>query len=263
MNGRPGRRMLAAGALLAALLIAGFAWLGYIGGSVFAPLIPDHYRPRPHGPVAILWSGDMGFRVGMGPKIADRLVRDGIPVIGVNSLAYFNHRRTPQEAEELLERSIGEARKVNPQARFLLVGQSYGADMLQVALAGLPPAKRKAVGQIVLVVPGATVAFRASPTEIFTFAIQEAPALPTARLLGWAPTLCIGGREEASSLCPLLHQRGVRTVLLPGGHPLRRDDGAVYAVLRRAMALSRVGGVPIDYKTSSATSDRGHRQVKR
>ncbi|BBD97147.1 type IV secretion system protein VirJ [Sphingobium amiense] len=233
---------MAAVALLAALLLAAFAWLGYIGGSVFTAIVPGHYRPRPGEPVAILWSGDMGFRLGMGPMIADHLVKDGIPVIGVNSLAYFNVRRTPQEAEALLDRSIRQAWKINRQARLLLVGQSYGADMLQVALAGLPPATRKAVGQIILVVPGATVAFRASPTEIFTFAMHEEPALPTARGLGWAPTLCIGGREEASGLCRLLHQRGVRTVLLPGGHPLRRDDDAVYAVMRRAMASSGVAG---------------------
>ena len=242
MRRKAGNRTMTKIAFAVALLFGAFMWLGYIGGTVFTPILPDHYRPRTGAPVAILWSGDMGFHIGMGPKIADRLVKDGIPVVGVNSLAYFNVRRTPAETEALLERSIAQARRIDPHARLVLIGQSYGADMLQVALAGLPARERGAVGQIALVVPGVTVAFRASPTEIFTFAMHEDPALPTARTLGWAPTLCIGGRDETSSLCPLLHQRGVRSVLLSGGHPLRRDDEAVYGVLRRAMASSGVAG---------------------
>ncbi|PZU13124.1 MAG: type IV secretion system protein VirJ [Sphingobium sp.] len=242
MRRKTGKRMMMTIAFAIALLLGTFLWLGYIGGTVFTPMLPDHYRPRPEGSVAILWSGDMGFHTGMGPKIANRLVKDGIPVVGMNSLAYFNVKRTPEETEALLERSIEEARRIDPKARLVLIGQSYGADMLQVALARLPARERGAVGQIVLIVPGVTVAFRASPTEIFTFALHEDSALPTARTLGWAPTLCIGGRDETSSLCPLLHQRGVRTVLLPGGHPLRRDDEAVYGVLRRVMALPGVAG---------------------
>jgi type IV secretory pathway VirJ component len=89
---------------------------------------------------------------------------------------------------------------------------------------------------VALVVPGATVEYRASPGEMFTFAMTEADALPTARKLDWAPLLCVHGQEEAASLCPLLHQPNVQTVALPGGHPLHHDVDALYHVLHAAFA---------------------------
>ncbi|MEC3912420.1 AcvB/VirJ family lysyl-phosphatidylglycerol hydrolase [Sphingobium sp. CR2-8] len=228
-------------ALLVVILLK-FAWLGYLGGDLFTPMRPFHYQPRPGAPVAILWSGDMGFRVGMGPRVAARLVTDGVPVVGVNSLSYFRKTRTAADATALLEKAIGQAHAINPQARLLLIGQSYGADMLHVALDGLPRADRASVGLVALVVPGATVEYRASPAEIFTFAMAESDALPTARQLTWTPLLCIQGREETASLCPLLHQRNAEAVALPGGHRLNSDVDAVYGTLRAAMMRAHLAG---------------------
>jgi type IV secretory pathway VirJ component len=241
MMRRNKRWVMMAGGLLAAILL-GFAWLGYLGGDPFTPIRPAGYQPRPGATVAILWSGDMGFRVGMGPRVAAKLFHDGVPVIGVNALSFFRTTRTPSDAAALLKAAIGRARAINPRARLLLIGQSYGADMLHVALGALPRSDRAGIALVALVVPGATVEYRASPSEIFTFAMAEADALPTARQLTWTPLLCIHGREETSSLCPLLHQPNARSVALPGGHPLHGDVDAVYGTLRSAMVRARLLG---------------------
>jgi type IV secretory pathway VirJ component len=114
--------------------------------------------------------------------------------------------------------------------------------MLHVALGALPRSDRAGIALVALVVPGATVEYRASPSEIFTFAMAEADALPTARQLTWTPLLCIHGREETSSLCPLLHQANARSVALPGGHPLHGDVDAVYGTLHSTMVRARLVG---------------------
>jgi type IV secretory pathway VirJ component len=233
--------VMAALALPLAVLLL-FARIGYLEDDLFTPMRPASYRPQPGAPVAILWSGDMGFRVGMGPRVADRLVADGIPVVGVNSLSFFRKTRSAAEATQLLTASIAQARRMNPTARLLLIGQSYGADMMQVALSRLPSAERAHVAMVALVVPGATVAYRASPAEIFTFAMAESDALPTARQLTWTPLLCVRGQEETSSLCPLLHQGNVQSVALPGGHKMHGDDEAVYRTIRAAMARAHLVG---------------------
>ncbi|PZU61528.1 MAG: type IV secretion system protein VirJ [Sphingobium sp.] len=208
--------------LILALLAATFQWLGYLGGDPFSLSRPQGYRPGHGTPIAIILSGDMGMKVGMGPGIMARLARDGLPTVGVNSLTYFRKTRSPAEATAL--------------APVILIGQSFGADMAHVGLAALPPAQRHAIAMVALVVPGATVEYRASPGEIFTFAMAEADALPTARKFDWAPLLCVHGQEEAASLCPLLHQANVQTVALPGGHPLHHDVDALYHVLHAAFA---------------------------
>lgn len=223
-----------------ALLLAGFmAYLGYFGGPVFVP-IPATGRPAPaeRGLVAVLLSGDMGFKVGMGPRIGTRLAADGIPVIGVNSLAYFRVRRSPAENEALIAGAMRRALAMPGARRVVLIGQSFGADMLQAGLPALPPSLREKVVLVALVVPLDTLEFRTSPAELFNLGPSEAPALPTARQLDWVPVLCVHGREETDSLCPLLAMPNVQRVALPGGHPLRRDADRVHAVLAQAISAA-------------------------
>lgn len=222
---------------LALACLAGFTgWLGYIGyfgGPVFIE-VPATTAARPRV-AAVLLSGDMGFKVGMGPKIANRLAADGIPVLGVSSLTYFRHERTPAEIEALVAEAVRRARAFGHTDRLILIGQSFGADMLHVGLAKAPPTLRSQIAMVALVVPTDTVFYRASPSELFNWAEPDAWALPTARLLDWVPLVCVRGKEEADSLCPLLTQPNAKGISLPGGHPLHRDDAALYAALRASI----------------------------
>lgn len=222
------------GAFLAmsALFAVFLAHIGYFGGAVFVP-VPPTASPHPaeRGIVAVLLSGDMGFKVGMGPRIARRLVDEGIPVIGVNSLAYYRTRRSPAENEALIAAAVRRALALPGARRVVLIGQSFGADMLQAGLVALPPDLRERVALVALIVPMDTIVYRASPAELFDVAPPDADALATARRLDWVPVLCIYGQLETDSLCPRLAMSNVERVALPGGHPLRRDVAAVHAVL--------------------------------
>lgn len=227
------KRTVASLLVLLTLTAAFLGYIGYFGGPVFTLLPADN--PSRRDVSAVLLSGDMGFKVGMGPRIAERLAQDGIPVLGVSSLAYFRTRRTPAEAETLVADAMQRTLAATGARRIVLIGQSFGADMLQTGLATLPKGLRDKVAMVVLVVPGDTVSFRASPSELFDFGPADGPALPTARKLDWVPLLCVYGIEEENSLCPLLQMPNVRRVALPGGHPLRRDADRLYAILSGAI----------------------------
>lgn len=219
------------------LLVLGFLLhLGYFGGPVFVP-VPASRAPTSseRGIAAVLLSGDMGFHVGMGPRIAHRLAASGIPVIGVNSLSYFRVRRSPAEIETLIAQAVRRALAQPGIQRIVLIGQSFGADMLHAGLPGLPKALREKILLVALIVPGDTIEFRASPSELFNFDPPDAPALQSASKLDWVPVICVDGAVEQNSLCPLITMPNVTRVTLPGGHPLRRDADRVYAVLRQAI----------------------------
>jgi type IV secretory pathway VirJ component len=225
-----------------AMAVIAFAlWLGhigYFGGPVFVEM-PARSRPAAHhSTVAVVFSGDMGFQIGMGPQIAQRFVADGVPVLGVSSLVYFRHERTPAEVRALITEASRKALAFSHADRLILIGQSFGADMLHVGLTGLPADLRKKVQMVGLVVPGETVIYRASPSELFNWATPDALALPTAAQLTWAPVVCIQGADETDSLCPQLSLPNVKQIALPGGHPLHRDADTLYATLRAEMVSS-------------------------
>ena len=218
------------------------AWLGYFGGDLFVPVRAAATPvPARRGIAAVIVSGDMGFKTGMGPQIADRLAGDGIPVLGVNSLVYFRHRRSPAEIEALIADATRRGLAFGHADRLVLIGQSFGADMVQAGLPGLPPALRARLAMVALVVPGDTVDYKASPAELLDLVAPDASALDTGRKLDWVPTLCVYGREETDSLCPHLSAPNVRKVALPGGHPLHHDADALYAQLIGAIDRQAAG----------------------
>jgi len=223
-------------AALASILALFLADIGYFSPFDFE-YVPATETPAPDKAdlAAVILSGDMGFNIGMGPQIAKRLAADGIPVIGLNSLTFFRNKRSPKEVESLVNGATREALKFGKAKQVILIGQSFGADMLPVGLAGMPAELRAKVRMVGLVVPTDTLYFRASPSEMFNWNKPDGEALPYSRKLTWVPTICIFGAEESASLCPALKQPNVQRVVLPGGHPLHRDADAVHNELSAAI----------------------------
>ncbi len=221
-----GFRVILAGlAVIVVGATGAMAWLGYFGGPLFADMPANGPRRR----FAVVYlSSDMGLRSGMAPELIQRLAADGVSVVGVNMLTYMRRTRTPSEITALVARAEIRAMRLGDTDRVVLIGQSFGADMLHVGLARLPPSLRAKVAKVVLIVPEDNVEFRASPGEIFDAWTPTTNALSTARALTWAPVLCIHGVEEPDSLCPVLKQPNARVVALPGGHPLHRDTDRLY-----------------------------------
>ncbi|GFM28972.1 AcvB/VirJ family lysyl-phosphatidylglycerol hydrolase [Novosphingobium sp. PY1] len=232
---------------LAVVLAAGAGFLGYIGyfgGETFVPVAAKPQAGNPAaGLAAVVLSGDMGFRMGMGPKIAARLAADGIPVIGVNSLVYFRHRRSPLEVRNLVAAAIEKALEFGHADRVVLVGQSFGSDMIPVALSAMPGPVRAKIAKVIMVVPTDTLFLRASPSEMFNWSNPDADAIPGARRLTWIPVVCVSGARETTSLCPYMDQPNVVHVKLPGGHYLNGDVDALHRVISDAISSARVASV--------------------
>lgn len=229
--------ILACIALLLACFTGFLGYIGYFGGPIYYEIAPT--RPTPpaaKGLAVVLVSGDMGFKIGMGPTIARRFADDGVPVVGVSSLTYFRNGRTPREVQRLITDAARRALVFGRADRLVLIGQSFGADMMHVGLTGLPADLRARVKMVGLVVPTETVFFHASPSEMFNWVAPDTMALPTARELTWVPALCVQGAEETDSLCPALRQPNMVHVALPGGHMLHHDSDTLYATLRSAIA---------------------------
>jgi type IV secretory pathway VirJ component len=231
------RKMAAAGLAAVGIPFAALLYgIGYFGGPVFFD-IPARGAPPPRDAdvAVVLFSGNMGFHIGQAAKVSNGLAARGLPVVGINSLTYFRKPRSPAETTALVEAAIDRAVRDTHRDKVALIGISFGADILHVGLAGLPPSYRAKVRNVVLVVPGAILQLQASPLEIFPIRAPDRDGTVTGRQLDWAPATCIWGAEEKDSLCPLLALPNMRMEPLAGGHMLNRDIDLMTARLVQAI----------------------------
>jgi type IV secretory pathway VirJ component len=222
-------------ALVAAILAGAILILYALAG--FFDRDPIHVFGMEGGrkPVAaVYFSGDMGLRFGMGPYVADALAKAGVPVLGVSSSTAFARRRSPEEVNAIFANAIRETLARTGARKVVVMGQSFGADMVRVGLVSLPADLRARIAAVVLVVPGETAFFRADPSNITYQGTPDADA-SSARTLDWVPITCIRGAAETDSLCPLMLTANVRRIDLPGGHFLRNDHDLLVRTIFAAL----------------------------
>jgi type IV secretory pathway VirJ component len=183
---------------------------------------------------AVIYSGDGGWR-DLDSDLGDRLAEAGIPVVGVDSLRYFWRERTPGETAADLGRIIAHYAEEWRRPRLILIGYSFGADVIPYALTRLPQDLRDRVARVSLLALAPDADFEVHVSG--WIGADRADGPPTRaeveRLAAMAPALpmqCVYGLDEAEdSGCTRGLPPSVRQVPLPGGHHFDED----YARLAR------------------------------
>lgn len=192
--------------------------------------------------MAIIYSGDGGWR-DLDKQIGENLQSIGIPVVGFDTLEYFWQKKSPEVVAEGLADIISHFSALWAADDVLLIGYSFGADIIPFAVNRLADPERARIRQITLLAPGMKASFEihvsgwvgASPGK-------DAPDIvPELRRLDPALVQCVYGVEEkAESACAMLsHAEVIET---PGGHHFDED----YDVLTRRIVdgLVRRGAWP-------------------
>ncbi len=239
----PARRSLFRGlrvaAVSSAFVCAMVAAAGYFDRDPFH-VYPA--RPPESGVAVVNVSGDMGLRFLLGASTSRGLTEHHVTVVGVASPVVFRRRRTRAEVDAFVADVVRTALARTGATRIVVMGQSYGADIVQTGLAHLPADLRRRVAAIILVLPGDGVWFRADPTGWAYHGRPDSVATATANTLTWAPLTCIYGVEEDDSLCPLLRVPGARVIGMPGGHNIHHDEAGLLAHVLDA--ISRLASPP-------------------
>jgi len=228
--------MAAAGiALLIAGMLAFYALAGFFDRD---PVWFFPARPPTGDFAAVLYSSDLGFRIGTTGTVAKAIAAEGIPVIGLNTPALFGARKTRAQVNALFVHDVRLALARTGASRVIVVGGSFGADIARTGLAGLPTNMRGKIAGALLMAPGKTVYFGADPLGV---RYLRSPDLgpQDARSLSWLPVECVQGAEERDSLCPTLDMPNVRSTVLPGGHYLYRHMDLMLQTVRAAIARIR------------------------
>jgi len=188
------------------------------------------------GTLAIILTGDGGW-AGIDRDIAAALAARGLPVAGLDSLQYFWNPKSPDTAAADLERMLRHYLDLWKCERAVLVGYSFGADVLPFMVARLPEELRRRVALVALLAPGrkADFEFRILDWVAAGPGKEALPLLPEIGRLAGTPLLCIEAEEEADSLCPTLGPGQGNVVTLKGGHHFGGDYRGIARLILAAI----------------------------
>ncbi|MGX9178488.1 virulence factor family protein [Mesorhizobium sp. BHbdii] len=188
--------------------------------------------------MAVIYSGDGGWR-DIDREVGNALQQQGVPVVGIDSLRYFWSERQPQATADDLARIISYYRKRWNVRSVLLIGYSFGADVLPRTYNLLPPATRTVVRQVTLMALSHQADYKISVLGWLGAEGEGSAGDPVDDIKAIDPSLvqCIYGTEEEDDACPALKSLGIGVIAINGGHHF---DGDYPALTRRVLdALDR------------------------
>jgi type IV secretory pathway VirJ component len=185
--------------------------------------------------MAVVLTGDGGWAE-IDKRVAARLAEGGVPVVGWSSLKYYWTPRTPEVASRDLARILEHYERAWGKRRILLVGYSFGADVLPFLVNRLPVDLRARVALVGLLGLSEQASFEFHVAGWLGVETGHHPTVPEVGRLEATPVLCLRGEDEADSACRVLHGAALRTVTLPGGHHFGGDYGRIAEALLAELA---------------------------
>lgn len=188
--------------------------------------------------LAIVLSGDGGWTA-MDKGIAAELNRQGISVLGWNSLRYFWREKKPQQVADDLALVMRHYQLQWQADDVALIGYSFGADVLPFVYPRLPPSQRAKVRFMSLLGMAHEADFSVRIGGWLGLRSARARAIwPMIGGLRALPVQCIHGEKEKDSLCRDLHGQIAEVVQRPGGHHFDRDTVTLAQIILRRWQLA-------------------------
>ncbi len=189
------------------------------------PLVEVPARGPATDLLAVILTGDGGW-ASIDREVGNDLASKGIAVVGLNTLKYFWTDRNPDIAGQDLQLIMRHYLKVWNRRRVVLIGYSLGADVLPFMAYRLPEDLLRRVSAIALLGPAKTVNFEFHLSDWLGGSSRPGlPIAPELTKIKGIKVLCVYGKEERDSLCPMLNNDDLQFKIIPlsGGHHFNRD----------------------------------------
>jgi type IV secretory pathway VirJ component len=181
--------------------------------------------------LVVLLTGDGGW-AGLDKGITGEFASHGIATVALNSLKYFWTKRTPEEAAQDVSRVIRHYLEAWNKDRVILVGYSFGADVLPFVLDGLSGDVRAKVATVNLLGLSSTATFEVKLSDWIGSGKDGYPIAPeVAALKDPPPMQCLYGEDEKDSLCARLPTNVARQQIGRGHHFSGDYDAIARAIL--------------------------------
>jgi type IV secretory pathway VirJ component len=219
--------VLALAALAALAALVGLAACASAGAEEFPK--PDaqgtvEVSLKPAHTLILFLSGDGGWWGDIDAQLANRLAREGYAVLGIDTDIWFGPERTPDEvAAHLSELADQYAPRVHA-SRIALIGYSYGADMIPLALRSRDAVFGEKLAAIVLIAPERETMMQVTLLEQSGIDPGDIVLAPAFAALPRRRTVCVYGESEQDDTgCTEDALKGTQLIGLPGGHHFGDD----------------------------------------
>lgn len=189
--------------------------------------------------LAIFWSGDGGWR-DIDREIGQELARSGMPVVGVDSLRYFWREQRPEAIAHDLDRIISHYTAKWGRPKVLLIGYSFGADMLPFAINQLPERSRAHIRLVSLLGFAKKADFEVGIAGWLGVESSDAEdTLAEITKLPPIPLQCVYGTEEDDTGCTAPELNRASKLRMNGGHHFDGDYKEVASAILDAAGAAR------------------------
>jgi type IV secretory pathway VirJ component len=179
--------------------------------------------------LALMLSGDGGW-AGLDEALGDEMVKRGIPVVGVSTLKYFWRERTPEETTADMVRVLRKYLAAWKAKKILLIGYSFGADVMPFVVNRLPADLRSRIVTVTLLGMGQKAGWEVHVAGWVGAKDDEGRDIaPELDKLGSLRLLCLYGKgdDDSAESCKVFARPQMTVAEIGEGHHF----GYLYAEL--------------------------------
>jgi type IV secretory pathway VirJ component len=184
-------------------------------------------------PLVFFISGDGGW-YRFEQTIADYLANLGIPTIGLDSKKYFWNRRSPDETAGDIAKVLGYYGKKWERKRFILLGYSFGSEIVPFIVTRLPEEIKSKIEASVLLSPTATTDFEIHISSMLGMENRQNTynVIDEIRKEKTGNVIIIFGKDEKSVVPKQLTGTAVKIRFIPGDHHYKYNQPLIIQTMK-------------------------------
>jgi type IV secretory pathway VirJ component len=164
-------------------------------------------------------SGDGGWNV-WEESLRKEFLKKGIPVVGLDALKYFWKQKTPEQTTSDLTLVLNYYLKAWKKQHFILMGYSFGANVVPFAATRFPEPYKSMLTKVVLISPDPGSDLEIHMLEMLNMDMSEYKynVINEVKKIKNTKVLCMFGASEDGDRTNLFRFSPVQVVELPGKH---------------------------------------------
>jgi len=178
-------------------------------------------------------SGDGGFN-DFSNDLCTAIHNTGYSVTSLNAKSYFWDKKTPEETTTDLVNYLNKQFKGRRNHQLILIGYSFGADVMPFIVNRLPDSLRKNIVSVQLLSPSTSTDFEIHWLELLGASKKRnMDVVAEINKLGAQKTITVFGSNEDDFPVKQVTLKNYTNETLPGGHHFGSDTGELTKVLMK------------------------------